>query len=58
MRGFNDVKSHSEGKSNSSKQNSYDYLIKIEDKTDDKHTKKAKERFNTPPYSIGRRNDE
>lgn len=57
MRGFNEIKSK-DGKSFSSKQNSYDYLIKIEDKTNDRHTKKAKERFNTPPYSIGRRNDE
>ena len=50
MRGFKDCKAN-EWRSETSKQNSYDYFLK-QAKCTDKKTKQARSNFNAPAYQI------
>ena len=55
MRGFKNVKKQYDGRGEISRQNSYEYLIKVEEKVDDKHTEKARQTFETPAYDFGKK---
>ena len=52
MRGFLREKKSPSGKTEISRQNSYDYLVKFGN-SEDENTLKAKKRFSDPAYSFG-----